>query len=185
MGAEKYKHLEKNLDLRDEQNMTKILVSHDPKWMEKLRVAHNLTKERIELFSQYAVLRNSIKNKIEQVIEGRRKRGDKKTPIEEKLGFFIEAIEPQVQGAVIKLRNKGYKTYSSGFSFGAEQHIWFDENYFQNPQMFEKLRDELNKKGVKLLIKDNKIEIGFDKFYSLEKIKGFWDEIADFLPKIK
>ncbi len=171
-------------ELRNEENILKALENHDLDKMKKIGELFNLTKEQLKLSSQYAILRKEIIAKIWRDIDKRKKESPQKTNQEQKLGIYLEQLEPQVKDAVLKLQEKGYKTYESGFKLFGDQMIGFSEEYFKNSEILKNLQNELKKENINLEIKYDHINISFKKFYSVKEMKEVWDRIADGLPKL-
>ena len=172
-------------ELRNEEVILEILENHDINGIEKIRNLFNLSKGQIELASQYAGLRKSTISEMEKELENRKKENPDKTAEEEKLGVFIEKLEPQVKNTILRLQTKGYKTYESGFKLFGDQMIGFRENYFQNPKIFKDLQDKLKTQDINLEIKPDHLILGFKKFYSINEMKEIWDKIADELPELE
>lgn len=168
----------------NEELVEKVLQNHIPGELEKLRILSGHTKEQIELYSQYAILRKSTLSEMRESKERRLQENPIKTPEEEKLGVFLEMIEPQVRNAVLKIQAKGYETWESGFDSGAGQMIGFKKDYFKNPAVFEALKNELNEQKINFEMEPDQLRIKFEKMYSLEEIGKIWDKIAEALPNL-
>lgn len=101
--------------------------------------------------------------------------------LEEKLGIFVEQLEPQVRNAVIEINRKGYQTNSSGFygHFGEYQAI--DGKFVLD----EETKGRLKEMGVQVR---EGIAITDIRFWpttpDLEHIKRTWDAIGQILPDI-
>ncbi len=173
----------REVDFRDSEVIDRILEEHNPEEVEALRKFWNFTEEEVELYSQYAKQRKSVKGEAWAALASRKKNRPNPSPVELKLGMYIEGIEPQVKDAVLKLNSKGYETYGSGYGGRAEQNIWFSGDYFEGQDNFDDLKKNLQGKGVLLKVEPNCIRLIFERFYPLDEIKKIWDEVVDFLPE--
>ncbi|MDE2001004.1 MAG: hypothetical protein KGI60_00365 [Patescibacteria group bacterium] len=169
----------------DEESIEKVLQNHLPEELERLRILSGCTKEQIELYSQYAMLRKSTLAEMSKALEKRRQENPVKTPAEQKLGVLMEMIEPEVRDAIVKIQDKGYKTYESGFDPGAGQMIGFMEKYFQHPADFENLKNKLREQDINLIIEPDHLRIRFKRMYSIDEIKQVWDKIVNALPDLR
>lgn len=71
-----------------------------------------IEQEELDAFTQ---LRVDTHAEMEAELQARLRSNPHPTAVEFTMGAFVEELEPQVRGAVIELRRKGYATHSSGF----------------------------------------------------------------------
>ena len=169
---------------RNEDYIRKILVERNQKELERMKTIHNLSDEQIELFCEFAELRDNTLKEMRKELDIRKQDNPKATREELDLGVYLEQIEPQVRKAVLTLRHKGYTTYESGFGDFDGQKISFEEEQLKDFVSSEVIKDELARNGANLIIKPKSIEIKFSRFQDLEKIKDIWQKIVLELPPL-
>lgn len=175
---------EEEIDLTNEETITRILEEGAPEELEKLRVFHNLTSEKVGLFSDFAKLRRRTHERGDSEVKERKDKNPKATDEELSAGVYREGLEPQVRDAVFVLRRKGYTTYESGFGGGDRQIISFEKKQLENFKLPEDLVQRLADLGVKAEIQPNRVSLYFEKFFELSEIKKIWDEIVETLPDL-
>lgn len=177
-------YAKEQVDLTNEEIILRILESGAPEELEKLCAFHNVTPEKIRLFSDFAKLRKRTLEQVGQEVERRKLQNSKATEEELGAGIYKEHIEPQVRGAVFALRRKGYATYESGFGGYDRQMISFEKNQLEDFELPENLAQKLAGLGVKAAIEPNRVSLTFEKYIELDEIKKIWDEIAEALPDL-
>ena len=95
----------REVDFRNSEVIDRILEEHNSEEMEALRKFWNFTEEEVELYSQYAKQRKSVKDEAWAALASRKKNQPNPSPVELKLGMYIEGLEPQVKDAVLKLNS--------------------------------------------------------------------------------
>lgn len=141
-------------------------------------LAHKLEPRKLY---QFALLRKEANRIALKDTQKRIENNPVFSEFEEKLGIFVEQIEPQVRSAVIEINKKGYATNSSGFYgyFGEYQAV--DGNF--------RLDDETKKRLTEMEVEVmDGITITDIRFWptvpNLEYIKQKWDAISQVLPNI-
>jgi hypothetical protein len=81
----------------------------------------HLVKERVR-FQRLAALRREVHKRVQADLTERVRNYPVFTETEDRLGVFVELLEPQVRDAVLEFNRKGYTTYSSGF-FGKHHEV--------------------------------------------------------------
>jgi hypothetical protein len=173
------------LDLNNEDYLTKLFESGNKEDLEKIKEYHSLSQEQVELFSYFAKMRRDVLNEMHEKLDERRVNNPIATKDELNMGAYQESIEPQVREAVNALREKGYASYESGFSGFDSQLISFEENHLQDFKMPDQVIDSFNKQGVVVEIKSDSIRMIFKKKFSQEEISTFWKEIESYLPNVE
>ena len=181
--------IEKNLgnipekkDYRNEDIIRKIFESGAPEELKEVEALHNLTPRQVELFCYYAKLRRITIDQMREEIKIREKENPVATEEELSMGVYKEKIEPQVMDTVLKLRQKGYTTFASGFSGFNEQDIKFNEEHLKDFQLPENLINDLEEKGVEIKIKQKSISFRCSSILKLDEIKKIWEDIESALP---
>lgn len=169
---------------RNEDYIREMLVKRDQKELENIKKIHNLSDKQIELYCDFAELRDYALKEMKDKLEKRRLDNPRASRKEQGMGAYFEQIEPQVREAVLALRHKGYSTYESGFGDFDSQKISFEEQHLENFKLSEETQDELEKNGAKLIIKPKSLEIKFSKFQNLEKVKDIWQKVVISLPPL-
>ncbi|PIR94143.1 hypothetical protein COT97_02870 [Candidatus Falkowbacteria bacterium CG10_big_fil_rev_8_21_14_0_10_39_11] len=172
-------------DLRDSEIFSKYLECGTEADLKKLADFHKIPIEKIKLFNQFAKLRKKVVIQTWDDVVDREKNNPKATEEEMSLGGYIEVIEPQVRDAVLTMRRKGYSTYESGFYDENFQVISCDGTPFKNFEFPTNFVLQLKKQGIELTTIDNKtIQLAFESYTELDKIKQIWDQVADLLPTL-
>ena len=168
----------------NEDYINEVLESGNKTEMKKLAEVQNLSPEKLQLFSDFAKLRNKTIQGMEKEIEKRQESRSEPAPEELYMGAYIEQIEPQVRETVLNLRNKGYNTYESGFADFDSQRISFNEDHLKDFQLPQELKDELQQEGVEVILESDSIELRFKEFKSSEEIKKIWQKVEQALPNL-
>lgn len=152
--------------------------------MERLRKFHNLTPEKIKIFSYYAKLRQSVLRQMIDYLDKRGQAGPSADKDELNMGCYREDLEPQVRDAVLKLRRKGYSTCESGFFGFNGQCLRFQREHLNNFKFPEELVEKLKAGGVNISLGPNFVSFSCDKELSLDQLREIWEEIESTLPKV-
>lgn len=175
---------EKNEDLANADIVEKILVEGSAEELEKLREFHNLEKDKIELWSQFAKLRKATLSEMREKFKERIINNPEPTKEEWQMGVYKEEIEPQVLDAVMLMRKKGYNTFESGFYGPEMQRIGFEEEPLKDLKLPDKIIGLAKQCGLDVKVSSNFIELHYSRFLELDEIKKAWDKIADYLPDL-
>lgn len=181
--------IEKNLgnipekkDYRNEDVIRKIFESGVPEELKEIEEFHNLTPRQVELFCYYAKLRRITIDQMREKIKIREKENPLATNEELDMGIYKENIEPQVMDTILKLKQKGYTTFASGFSGFNEQEIKFNEEHLKDFQLPENLINDLKERGIEIKIKPKSLSFSCNSTLKLEEIKKIWENIESSLP---
>jgi len=183
MGQEK-SPLSEQEDLNNLEVSTRIFESGTPEELSCLKTFFNLTDNQMDLFSHYIKLRKKTVEACWASVEAREVENPQATEVEVSMGAYVENIEPQVRGAVLSLREKGYATYESGFYGENVQLISFEEDQVVDYSPSDVLRDFLEEQGVVISVEPNSVGLSFDKKLSLQEIKGVWEKVSGDLPDL-
>ncbi len=175
---------ENPLDLNNEEVVDKILVEGTPEQIEKLRAHYNLSPEQIDSWVYYGKLRDKVLRERRENFKQRIQTNPEPTEEEWQMGAYKEEIEPQVSGAVMSLRKKGYDTYESGFYGPEMQRIGFYGEPLQNFQLSRETQDLIKAKGFEVKILPDGIELYYGRKLELDELQEVWDQIAQDLPDL-
>lgn len=139
-------------------------------------VPHDAALKRQRLFE---ILMNTIHEQTANDVKARLSKNPKPSEIEQRLGTFIEMIEPHVRDAVLTLHQKGYTIDASGFMSNAtSQTIDGDFN------IEEEVKIQLQTEGIS--VETNPSGYTRVQFWpteaNIEAIKKKWDALASLLP---
>lgn len=170
-------------ELGNVEYVEKILLEGNPARLRQVVDKYKLTKEQLEAFMYYTKLRQDILEQMSQETAARIDSIPIATIEESAMGAYLENIEPQVRPAVIKMRAKGYNTFSSGFVMpNHRQTIEFTDASLNGYTPSEHLDKYLKEKGVELEIEDTAISFKTLKKLSEDELKEVWSEISADLP---
>lgn len=170
--------------------------------------AHNAWRKAIEYKQQYLLnrefkkLRYQVIDQVQNDVSNRKRLNPQLTEEEQKLGTYVEGLEPQVRSAVREFNRKGYSTFSSGFVT--------EKNQFQEMmghfQLDDPTKQRLEDMGIKVerdkshyyqtVLNSGEMsedEVPEDAKYittlrfkpktaNLKDIEDIWKQIADLLP---
>ncbi|HVZ58432.1 MAG TPA: hypothetical protein VG935_01635 [Patescibacteria group bacterium] len=106
------------------------------------------SKDAGKLTDALTRLREQVHTQEREALMQRLRTDPEKTEEEQRLGVYLEEIEPQVRGAVRELNRKGFPTYSSGF-WGHESEYQAIEGDFR---LDEATVEILRGKGVEVTV---------------------------------
>ncbi len=171
-------------DLRNEDNICRILEEGSQEELEKLRKFYDFSSEEIMLYRDFALLRKEVHKNMSNTFKERILSNPEPSQEEESLCVYKEEIEPQVLSAVILMRKKGYDTYESGFYGLNKQRIGFNDSYLDGVELPFDVIEFAKTKEVEIKIGSNNIEYFCNKLLSTEEIKEIWEKIAKALPDL-
>ncbi len=161
-----------------------ILVSGTEAQRNQLQEQYRLTPEQMDRFTHFATMRENMHREAYLGAKERKALNPEKTEEELKLGVYLESIEPHVQGAVLVLNRKGYKTYESGFyGHDGQQVIGFQPDSIPDlSKIPETLLTELREQGFPVLLKGGKLQFTPEHIATEDELKRVWDRIAEAIP---
>lgn len=151
--------------------------------IEKKRYTYSNKKEFIERFQK---LFEKIKRRRRE--QRRSEEEPLATEREYELGVYKDALERQVQDAVFKLFDKGYKTFESGFRENTKRDQYIGM-YNKKAEVPEELKEGFKQKGFKISEKYHEdrtiIQIHplTNASVRLDEWKKLWDEFAERMPE--
>ncbi len=102
------------------------------------------------------------------------------TEAESRMGAYVECLEPQVRAAVMRLRQRGYSTRSSGFSdLVGGQYIQFDP-----APISDTAKEQIVQAGGSLIEREDGVAgVSFDApAADLDTITARWDTLSELMP---
>lgn len=162
--------------LPDQQIPTQPSQTVEAKAFRLLYIPHDAKLKRQRLFE---ILMNTILEQTAKEVRTRLSENPKPSETEQKLGTFVEMIEPHVRGAVLLLHKKGYSIDASGFMNNATSQT-IDGDFSLEPSITE----ELLAKGITVETNPSGYtRIQFSPAVAdIKSIKKTWDSIAALLP---
>jgi hypothetical protein len=132
-----------------------------------------------------AEFRSEVRERGKQELKERLETNPMPTEEEVEMGFFPEMLEPQVREAVIRLRQKGYDTRSSGF-FGPEGSQQSISGFFKIDDQTTHRLEAMGCKVEQLSAGEDTIPFSTISYsvtaFDQEQLKQTWEAIADELP---
>ncbi len=171
-------------DLRNEDNICRILEEGSQEELEKLREFYDFSSEEMMLHRDFAILRKEVHKNMSNTFRERILSNPEPSQEEESLCVYREEIEPHVLSAVILMRKKGYDTYESGFYGLNKQRIGFNDSCLDGFELPFDVIEFAKTKEVEIKIGSDNIEYFCNKFLSTEEIKEIWEKIAEALPDL-
>jgi len=159
-------------------------LSGNAEQLERLRLHHNLTQEKVEILQKFTVLEKDTKGEMEKRFKERIMDNPDPSAQELEMGVYKENIEPQVYSAVVAMRKKGYNTYESGFYGPDKQRVGFEGNPLSGIKISNEVISLAEEMGLKIDILSDAIVLHYDKFIELDEIKEVWNKIAEELPDL-
>lgn len=182
--------------LDDPAVWARVLAGNDPHAQSEveltLRRRFKLSESQFELWKYTAQLRHAVQMQQGAALLDRARNNPIATELEYTMGIYAEEIEPQVRKATLALRQKGYKTRSSGFNeIQPSQHISGDGKIISTsvPIILEGLKKLPYFKERHIEIEWHADENGWeicvkaDKKLTLDEWKYIWDFIATTMPR--
>lgn len=168
-------------DLQNLEIIDQILFSGSPAQRKALQEFHDLSDEVLERLVYYTNLRHNAHDISDREVEKRER--ERPTALQEELdlGTYLENIEPQVRGAVMVMRRKGYPTYESGFYSASEiQTVGLTEPLLDGFVLPDDLAHD--NRILEWKITPDHITFQPKMGLSLEDLTDIWNRIVDVLP---
>lgn len=176
--------MEQNDKYYNEDYLRKMFIQNNSIELEKIKKIHNLSEEQIELFCDFAKLRQEVIKKTQEEVLTRKKINPNPSKDELLMGAYSEQIEPQVRETIVNLRRKGYNTYESGFGDFDSQRISFSKDVLSDFLVPTELKDELIKDKVNIIVKANSVTLKFEEYKDASTITKLWKKVEQFLPDL-
>ena len=148
-----------------------------------------LSWESFLCVADFAKQRNRFHEDSHLATKRRKQESPLATKMEYILGTYLESLEYPVRDAVVRLREKGYCTFQSGFDAFESQAMVFDAEV-------PELREDFFSSSEKLFfaqydaipfITPKKVGFRFQLHQPItdDKLKMLWDRLADILPVLE
>lgn len=173
------------LDLSNEDVVRKVLEEGAPDDLRQFLEHAKITPEYLDLLVEIARLRKKSHQLAEQQLKQRLEQGPSPTVEELAMGCFQESLEPQVRSTVVRLRQKGYNTYISGFSGFDRQEIRFKNDGLKDFKFPDELAKQLETQGVTLETKPDSVSFTCHQFLNLGQLEKIWRQIENALPDLQ
>jgi len=164
--------------------LRKMFIEKNSVELEKIKKIRSISEEQIELFCNFAILRQETIEKMQEEILTRKKINPNPSTEELSMGAYLEQIEPQIRETIVNLRKKGYNTYESGFGDFDSQRISFSDDVLRDFSVPAELKNELVDDKVKIIVKPNSISLKFKEYKDINIITTLWRKVEQFLPNL-
>ncbi len=172
------------IDYSNAQVINDILVSDDEEAHETLRRANAWTREQIMTFQHYIRMRDRAHRQMQLDVARRMEEKPLASSVEMGMGAYIEHIEPHVRAAVVRLREKGYATFSSGFYGRDVQEISFMRDDSGDWKFEDDFVDWLAARGAHVRLFHGDIYVDLKERLSEVELKYMWDAIVQNMPDL-
>ena len=180
----KERHIDESVDYKNAKVINDILVSEDAEAHEELRRANAWSREKMVMFQHYIRMRDRMHKRMAIEKVERMKHMPEATDVEMSMGAYVDQIEPHVRGAVLRLREKGYATFSSGFYGRDVQEISFMQNDLDGWWFDDQFVDWLAERGANLRPFHGDIKVDMTQQLSEDELKSMFDAIAQNMPDL-
>jgi hypothetical protein len=185
--------MKKEEDKLDSLEVIRILESGTDDELEKLRflagqeLGAPVSKEFVLFRRALAQQKRRLVGEGDEEMRLREQIDPKATDTELQLGVYKEHLEKPVRNAVLRLREKGYSSFESGFQGLEKQNITF-ETPIPELERFspsEQLKNKLNDAGARLFVQSNSVGFVVTRLLSDEILTDLWDTLATELPSLQ
>ncbi|MAG12035.1 MAG: hypothetical protein CMI52_04510 [Parcubacteria group bacterium] len=172
------------VDYRNAQVINDILVSDDVEAHETLRRANAWSVEQMVLFAHYIRMRDRSHRQMQLDVARRMEEKPMASDVEMSMGAYIEHVEPQVRAAVVRLREKGYATFSSGYYGRDVQEISFLRDDLDGWEFEDDFVEWLAGRGAHVRLFHGDIYVDLKEQLSEVELKYMWDAIVQNMPDL-